>query len=491
MPRPTPTECRRAKTAIAFETGNIQGMAERFIAESNDYMIRRIPQRTYDASLGEDPVKVRYSSAPIEDRPYLCMLAQGDESGTMPGVDCDGESSDVDTNVNKRGSFGCHIPGQTIHGGYDVFTRVLKGKAWETEPVCIMDLILKAHYNEYIRMLRNDLPKRATEQFGYSLERNVIETAKYNTSVLPGLTLTEGAFPGTPTGTLDLGTVRRVFNILEAQGWTGPREVTTSQEAFETMRQNYKTNTNLTIQTTPASSETHFIGDDVQVVSWAGINWVLTKTPTRGYLRTVNGVHEFVPVRPTRTRAGTGGGVVVEVNEDYFNCTTHCEGLQREIFEVGFYIHPTAATRESFAVPQVADKRFSNNLFNFEVRMIDGAYLPCNEDNLNFYFRMLHAYAFESTMPELMGAILYRVQPDVIFINAPVCDPDATPTVTLEEIVPAQPQPVKHDECSKEYADNDCSEDVNEDVEDPCATQSPPSTVTPTPTPTPTPTVSA
>lgn len=488
MARPTPTECRRMKTAIATETGNIQGMSERFIAESNDYMIRRIPQRSFDASLGEDPIKVRYSSAPIDDRPYLCMLSQGDSAGTMPGVTCDGSTTDLNTTINNRGSFGCHIPGQTIHGGYDVFTRVLKGKAWETEPVCIMDLILKAHYNEYIRMLRMDLPKRATEQFGYSLERNVIETAKYNTSVLPGLTLNAGSFPAPPSGTLDLGTVRRVFQILEAQGWTGPREITTSQEAFETMRLNYKNNTNLDIQTTVGSSETHFIGDDVKVVNWAGINWVLTKTPTRGYLRDNGAGWDFVPVRPTRTRVGTGGGVVVDVNEDYFNCTTFCEGQTREIFEVGFYIHPTAASRESFAVPQVADKRFSNNLFNFEVKMIDGAYLPCNEDNLNFYFRMLHAYAFESTMPELMGAILYRVQPDVIYINHPVCDPDTTPSFA-GEVVPAQPNPVVHDDCSLEYYENNCPTTPLPDVVDPCATPTatpvPTPTVTPTPTPTP------
>lgn len=457
--KPSPTECRRAKTAIAFETGNIQGMAERFIAESNDYMIRRIPQRSYDASLGEDPRKVRYSSAPIDDRPYTEMLVHGDDEGTMPGVDCNGQVTDITTNINNKGSFGCHIPGQTIHGGYDVFTRVLKGKAWETEPVCILDLILKMHYNDYIRMLRNDLPKRATEQFGYSLERNVIETAKYNTSVVNGFALREGAFPAPPDGTLDVGTVRRVFQILEAQGWTGAREVTTSQEAFETMRRNYKANTGLELQSTVSSSETHFIGEDVKVVNWAGINWVLTKTPTRGYLNAVNGGYEFVPVRPTRTRAGTGGGVVVDVNEDYFGCSTYCDGQKRELYEIGFYVHTSAATRESFAVPQVADKKFSNNLFNFEVKMIDGAYLPCNEDNLNFYFRMLHAYAFESVMPELMGAIIYRVQPDLIYVNAPVCNTGCVDEDT--EVAMAQPNPVQHDDCSLEFALNDCSADVD------------------------------
>lgn len=449
------------KSAIAFETGNIQGMAERFIAESHDYLVNKIPQRTYDPSLGEDPVKVRYSTAPIEDRPYISMMVQGDETDSMPARNCAGYEEDLTTNVNKKGSAGCHLPGQTIHGGYDVFYRELKGKAWETEPVCVLDLLLKAHYNEYIRMLRNDLPKRAVEQFEYALERLVIDAARYNTSVVQGFTWQEGSFPAPPTGTLELGTVRRIFQILEAQGWTGPREVQISVQAFETMRLNYKTNTGLELQSTLNSAETQYLDKDETSINWGGITWILKKRPTRGYLVKKPTGYEFVPVRPTKSRAGTGGGVVVDVNEDYFECTTYCQGQRYELYELGFYIDTTAASRESFAVPQVADKRFSQGMFNFEVNMIDGPYLPCNEDNLNFYYRMKHAFAFESVNPERMGGILYRVQPDVIHINEPVCyspyanDPD-------EAVVIAPPQPLEHDACSLALAENDCSSDVQQ-----------------------------
>lgn len=458
MPRPDPSQCRRMKTAIAAEVGNIQGMAERFIAESNDYLINKIPQATYDPSLGEDPIKVRYSSAPIEEREYVEILVSGEENGSMDARNCGGSNEGINTSINRKGAYGCNLPGQTLHGGYDVFQRVLKGKAFETEPVCALDLILKAHYNDYIRMLRNDLPKRAVEHFGYSLERNVIEFAQYNTACVNGFVTAAGAFPAAPEGCLDLATVRRTFAILEAQGWTGAREIHTSHAAFETMRLNYKNNTGLTLEATLVSSETQYLDGDTQAVDWAGIRWVLSKRPTRGYLRTDGaGNKVFVPVRPTRARAGTGAGVVVDINEDYFDCETYCDGERHELYEVGFYVHPTAAHRESFAIPQVADKRFSNSMFNFEVRMIDGAYIDCNVDNLKFFFRLMHAYAFESTMPELMGAIIYRVQPDVIYVNAPAgcnrpCD------LNPVEVAPALPQQL--DACS--YADrtDDCAGDV-------------------------------
>lgn len=449
------------KTAIAAEVGNIQGMAERFIAESNDYLINRIPQRQYRPELGEDPIRVRYSTAPIEEREYAEILVTGEENGSMAARNCNGDDAEIAASINKRGAYGCNLPGQTLHGGYDVFQRVLKGKAYETDPVCVLDLILKAHYNDYIRMLRNDLPKRAVEQFGYSLERNVIEFGQYNTSCVNGFVFSNGNFPAAPQGCLDLGTVRRIFSILEAQGWTGAREVTTSHAAFETMRLNYKKNTGLELQATLASSDTQFLDNDAQVVDWAGIRWVLLKRPTRGYLVDVNGGKQFIPVRPTIARAGTGQGVVVDVNEDYFNCHTYCDGERRELYEIGFYIHPTASSRESFAVPQVADKRFSQNLFNFEVRMVDGAFIDCNVDNLKFFFRLMHAYAFESTNPELMGAVIYRVQPDCIYVNEPCgCDrPDDTDPV---DMAPAKPQ--QHNACSHDDANDDCSDEIAQAV---------------------------
>lgn len=457
MAYPTATECRRLKSAIAFETGNIQAVSEKYIAETHNYLVNKIPQSSYNLAAGEDPRKVRYSTAPIEDRPYIEMLVNGDESGEMPARNCAGYEEDITTTINKKGSAGCHLPGQSIHGGYDVFYRVLKGKAWETEPVCVLDLLLKEHYNDYIRMLRTDLPRRAVEQFEYSLERQVIEAARYNTSIVNGFTHAEGVFPAVPEGMLDLGYVRRLFQILEAQGWSGAYEVQTSVQAFEMMRLNYKFNTGMELQTTVNSTETQYLDKDETSVQWGGITWVLKKNPTRGYLVQKNDGYEFVPVRPTRARAGTGGGVVVDVNEDYFNCWTYCQGERHELFEVGFYIDTKAANRQSFAVPQVADKKFSQNMFNFQVDMIDGAYIPCNEDNLNFYYRMKHAYAFESTYPELLGGLIYRVQPDRIYINTPVC---TDPCIDSDGIRMAQPEPLKHDACSLELQENDCSSDV-------------------------------
>ena len=469
-------QCARLKTAIAEEVGNIQGMAERFIAESNDYLINRIPQSQFDASQGVEPRKVRYSTAPVADSEYGEILVHGNENGTMPARDnCADITTDQAAIIDSKGAFGCNIPGETISGGYDEFFRVLKGKAWETEPFCAMDLLLKKHYNEYLDMLHRDLPKRAMEQFGYSLERNVIDFGFYNTSVVGGFTFSKGAFPAAPQGVLDLGYVRRVFVLLEAQGWEGVKEVgPISRSAFETMRRNYKASEGLSIDSTLDSAETRFLDNGQEVVDWGGIRWILTSKPLRGYLRTnPDGSQQLVPVRPTLARAGTGEGIVTDINPDYFDCRTVCDGQAHELYEVGFYVSPNAATREAFAMPQVGNLSFSQNMFNFEVNMIEGAYLECNRDKLKGLFRLLHAYAFESTMPELMGAIIYRVSPDCVNIIAPCCD-EQCPVPEGEEVTIAKPLAPKADGCSTADCDPTSCDDEPQNYIDPMGTESDP-----------------
>lgn len=457
MANPNPDVCRRMKTAIAEEVGNIQGMAERYIAESNDYLRQRIPQGSFDPSWGEDPRKVRYSTAPIPDVDYVDLLVEGNEDMQFGGRDCNDQYEAVTALGDKRGAFGCNLPGTSISGGFDVFFRRLQGKAWQTDPMCAMDLLLKKHTEAYIAMLRGDLPRRAMEQFCYSLGRQVINGGRYNMSAVAGFSATAGAFPAIPTGTLDLGMVRRLFQVLRVQGWDGKAEVLISEEAFNQMRLKYKQNNSVELVATLESNETHHLGEDVTAYEWGGIRWVITDRPERGWLKkNANGSYSLVPVRPTVVRAGTGEGVVVDVNEDYFRGYTFCDGVKHALYEVSYFAHPRAATREAFAMPKVSGKAFSNTMFNFDVRMIDGAFIPCNEDNFKFYFRILHAYAFESLYPELMGAILHCVAPEPIYVNTPPSDPSVEPTASITPQTPALP---RTDDCAKSDKQDTCTSD--------------------------------
>ena len=456
--------CARQKTAMAHEVGNIQGITEKKISESRSYLLNRVGQGAYANGLGESPRWVRYSTAPIEDREYLDPTTSGNVSDSMSARGDNGSATDYNTDINSQDGL-CDIPGTTIHHGFDEFGRILNVKAFETDPFCAFTLIHqgKEHLDAVRRMIREDLPMRGREQFEYAIERLVLENASYNMSAIAGFKYSAGVFPEIPTSGLTLGMVRRIMPVLRNQGWEGPMEVTTSQSAFEKMRSEYKTTMGVELQGTLESSETHLLGDDVNVVNWAGIRWIIQDLPLRGYLvGTAGGGYKLVPVYPSKTRVGTGAGVVSDSNEDYFNCRTTVDGQSHELFEVGFYVHPSAAQRQAFGLPQMLDKSFANNQFNMEVKLIDGSYIDCNEDNFKWKYRMLHAFGFLAHNPERMGAIIYKVSPEEITTYTPVCV-DETPSDPADAVVGPEAEVNPHNDCSLEAAENDCSGETEAD----------------------------
>lgn len=456
-------KCARMKTALLEETGRIQAITERYLEEASDYLFQRIPEASYDTSAGEAPRKVRYSTAPIEDRGYASIGVEGNTTGNMVGRGDDGTNQNYTVPVDRNGSFACNIPGQTIYAGYDVFGRTLQATAFETPVTCAMDLISKEHVPDYFRMLREDLPKRGMEAFSYELERQVINNGYHNTSVVQGFTTSRGHFPSIPTGMLDIGYLRRLFSILAAEGWTGRPEISCSRQAFESMRLNYKLQTGIRLEGTVVDNDTHLLGMDVVVMEFANIWFVLDDKPLRGYLQRSNDGdgYNLVPVRATKTRAGTGEGIVPEVNNDWYDGYTYVDGRREELYEVGFYVNPSAATRMPFAIPQLTDQNFDKTMFNMEVKLVDGAFIDCNVDNLKFYYRMLHAFGFESLNPERMGAIIYRFAPETIHI---VGRPDECNPTNLTPVGIAPPEPMVHDDCSIQRCE-DCDDVVQTPID--------------------------
>lgn len=441
--------CQRLKTAIAERIQEITGQSERWIPDSDNYVTSRLSRGVFDPSLGPNPRRLRYGFAPAEEREYQPILTQGDVNGNMTGADCTGANAQIDTNVNRTGAYGCDLPGQEVEGGYDVFSYELKGKAFETGWACALDLLLKHAFNPYIEGLRKGIKREAVKHHGWALERDVISLAKYNTSVVDGWATAQGAFPAPPTGGLNYETIARTFSILQAEGWTGAKIVGgLSTEAFEKMRSDYRTQHGYGVETTPSSLETEQLPAGSTAVHWNGIDWVFSSFPLRGYLRTLpDGTQELVPIRATISRPGTGGGIVPDVNPDYWNCRTTCNGQSHEVYEAAFIIHPDFAKVLSFSMPTVAGKAWSGQLFNLDLRLIDGPTVynrfgVQNTDNFKFFIRALHAYSFEPREPELASVILYRASPYNPVAVTPGCSAP-NPNGPLTGIAPAFPQ--QHD----------------------------------------------
>ena len=445
MSNPT-LQCGRLKTAIAERCQEIVGNTERWLNDHDDFVKSRLPRGVYDPSKGPNPRKLRYGFAPMEEREYLPILSQGTVEGNMHGQACDAKDRDIDTTVERTGAYGCELPGQELHGGYDVFSYELKGKAFETGYACALDLLLKESYNDYLDGLAKAIKREAVKHHCWGLERDVINLAQYNTSVVDGFTHSEGAFPAVPTGGLNFETIERLFAILKAQGWSGKRVVGgVSREALEFMRAAYRTQKGYALELTPASMETEFIGHGTSAWEFNGVTFITSDFPTRGYLKTnESGTMDMQFIRPTITRAGTGGGVVPDVNESYYDCRYYCDGAYEELYETAYVIHPDFARVQSFQMPQVAGKSWSGDLFNLDLKMIDGDTVSnrfgvANTDNFKFFLRALHAYSFEPENPELGASIIYKVSPHQPIAVTPSCT-DAYPGTPLIAEGGAQPQ---------------------------------------------------
>lgn len=447
--------CHRLKTAIAERCNVIAGQSERMLEDFDDYIKRKLPRGTFNPELGPDPRTLRYGFAPAEERAYQPLLTSGFESQDFEGRDCEGKAGTISAQGNAKGAQ-CHLPGQELQGGWDEFTRHLQGKAFETGWECAMNLLQTHRYNDYLNGLAEAMKREFVKHHCWQLERDVIENAQYNTSCIPGFAMANGAFPAIPTGGLTLETILRLRAIHRAQGAMGAFEVGgLSFEAFEHMRNTYAAQRGFQTEVTPLEMRTDIMGRSTKRVQWADVIWELTEFPLRGTLTSSNeaatGNMAFNPVRPTLTRAGTGGGIVPEINEDYYNCQTFCNGQTEDVFEVAYVVFPTFAEVQSFSMPRVGQKSFESDLFNMALVMHDGGTVTdrfgeSNIDNFKFFLRALHAYSFAVQNPEHAGAVIFRASP---YAPNPVV-PTCINTGALQAVDVAPPNPAIHDDLSQE-----------------------------------------
>lgn len=464
--------CDRLKAALAFDTGVIQAFTEREIDESPNPLLSIIPSTSYENGIGADPRWIRYAPAPNEYRAYQPLVESNtDETRTMPGRGCDGSDVDISTNVNGvDGS--CDIPGQTVHMGFDVFGREAFVKAYETDPVCLMTLFQYGpdHIAAYRAGLRDSLMRTGREQYEYAVEDIVIENAKYLISCDGTINSSAtGAWGREPTSGLSHGLVKFWEPILRKEGYKGQFTVLTSQTAFENMRAAYKAAKGVDLNSTMDSNESELLPSGTQSIVWDGVRYVFLMEPIRGFLRdTPGGGQQFVRVFPTIARAGTGGGLVWEVNRDYWTCKTVCDGIERELFEVALFVDPSFAERQALAAPNsLLDGHVANKSFNFDIKLVDDAHIECNKDNFKAQLRMLHGWGFQLKNPEVAGGFLYKVAPQQIEVYTPDCPESADNVLSIDG---PEGFPSLHDDCSlaaataaQDKVDNDCA-DPNEAI---------------------------
>lgn len=402
---------------MAENSGIIAALTQQQILTGDpDYALSRVREAKYDKSKGHSPRWIRVRTTP----PRRVAYTPFNPTGNTTYNENNPQSGAAAVSTGDKQGRGCALPAETIKYGYDTKQRCLQGKAIEAGPWCIMDLIEKEAVAETLMQVWKDMPRYLKEDFGRQVLRDVMTYAYYKFSIAEGfpMSVNTATFPTVPTGGPSIGFIRKIENLMRAQGWNKGAEtpvvngrvclqVRMSREAIEWAIAQRKKELGVVLNS-------EVIMDDKtwgKTVIYEGIQFLEAELPTRGYMREkAAGVWEFVEIDPTLIQLADTEGFWPIPNPDFYASYTTVGGSRYRVVEIGHIIHPTAMERQSLGdIPSVPGKKFNRN-FDFTVNPIPDWELAdrgCNKDLFYFGYRALHAYAPLPRNPELMTAFVY------------------------------------------------------------------------------------
>lgn len=141
---------------------------------------------------------------------------------------------------------------------------------------------------------------------------------------------------------------------------------------------------------------------------WGNIKAYFNDTPVRGYFKPRgNGTYSFVRVYPEVNAVAESGGIVLEANYQYDFDTITVDGVAYDMITLIPHIHPKSFKRWGLAKP-LKTAGGENVGVNWDVKVIDGPYLDCNDANDKFKLFGRHEFRFLPKFPEFSGFIAYR-----------------------------------------------------------------------------------
>ena len=191
-----------------------------------------------------------------------------------------------------------------------------------------------------------------------------------------------------------------------------------------------------------------------QFHEYGGIKCYFNETPIRGYFLPVSSsAKRFVRVYDWINQVDEEGGLVRRANHQYRQDTILVDGVRYNMVTLIPHIDPRSFKRFGLIKP-IKPFGTDNAGVNYEVRVIDGARLGCNDFNDKFKFAARHEFRFKAEYPEFSGFIAYRSsrrQGYVIDVSSRTDDPDyqATKTVSPESYRSGSPDDCQTAECAQ------------------------------------------
>lgn len=432
---PAPDACATFIKALHEDKDRITDIVFEKIQESPSFVLNRIPDGG-TTSFNDQLDSIEYRAAKQAFRQYgeLNDDPRALISGNMNGVDCSGTTNSFVTTVNAYdAASSCHDEGLLDFGqGYRIRKSKMFRLAVTTPVVCAFDFIRMgpAHVDGYFTGMTEAFTDYGMDNFEANLQNFVIAYGEANASVnsINELVLTTGGFNAPPLYRLSIPFLRRYRQYMIREGGVDPQGLleieTTRQDALDAIAEDQKqlgaagyVQINETIFNDPRGEFYSKPG-----VVYNGIKFIFNEMPVRGYFQpasiTAGGeqLYTFVRVYHWKNVPNEAGGLSWEANHDYDRPFVICNGATYPMISLAFVINAKSFQRFGLGAPKRI--KGQNAGTNFEMIVLDGSYIACNDFNDKFRLAARHMFRFKTLKPQLSGAIAYRhAVPDDYVIN--------------------------------------------------------------------------
>lgn len=439
------TNCRHLATALYHQRPLITKEAEEKLEASDNFITRKIPDRgVTELSANDDDVQFRTAHQPFAAYRPIAVGPDDKVSGTMPGRACDGTRAAITTLIDTFDPNACHgTRTWNFAHGYAIKTTEDYEDAVMTDVICVENY---AHFTRnrvkaLFTALRSSFAKHGVDNFEANLRKLVIEKGESNFSFVGSANheaYTTNGWEAPPDRMLDIARLdkaRRYWLGLEKSTIRTERDVIEVEVdraswfaavlADQIRTGGPSVDFTLKYYEDPRAS---FYGRAFH--EYKNIRAVFNDEPMKGYFRpTGASTYEFVEVLPTRNVPGAnlagaseGAGLVEERNPDYWANETTCNGVTYKLVALGWMLSPQAFERWRL-MPSVSPDGVNPLGTNFEVDLLSGAYIDCNEKKNKFRYIMQHKFRFKVKEPQLAGAFVYIPEPAALgYVRMPCYD---------------------------------------------------------------------
>lgn len=356
--------------------------------------------------------------------------------GNPIGALVDGEMTARSNSGNNNGIFSvdindvsdnaCH--GQTVIDFAQGFRRrdAIDFEASFTTPTkCFKELsgLGESHIRGYFRGFKDQFVRYGLDNFNDNLMNLVIRYGEANSSVLAAnsFELTTGGWQAPPLFRITIHflqdykrrmkQVKKGFGKMVKEDWLLEVELPELDWIDAVLEDQKQRNLPGTSYNTEMFKDDQAMGGRKYGI-YGGIKCYFNDTPIRGYFKqngtsSGNPTYNFIRVYDWINQPDEVGGLSARANYQYDEEKIIVDGVRYDMVTLCPQIDPESFMRWGLAKPLKTIGE-ANDSVNYDVKVLDGAYIESNDHNDKARLVARHEFRFKAEYPEFSGFIAYR-----------------------------------------------------------------------------------